>query len=46
MPHILDPKQLKEAVKRLHEAHCKSEPPADDALEESQSPEATETLER
>ena len=46
MPHILDAKQLKEAVKRLHEAHCRTEPPADDAQEEGTSPEATEILER
>ena len=46
MPHILDPKQLKEDVRCLHEAHCRSEPPVDDMLEDDQSPEAAETLGR
>lgn len=35
MPHILDPKQLKENVKRLHTAHCTSEPPAESAGDKS-----------
>ena len=46
MPHLLDPKQLKEAVKRLHEAHCSSEPPADSVSEENASPAASDDLER
>ena len=46
MPHILDPKQLKEDVKRLHAAHCGSEPPADIMLEESPSSNASQDLER
>lgn len=46
MPHILDPKQLKEDIKRLHEAHCGSEPSADIALEESPFSDDKQNLER
>ena len=37
MHHILDPKQLKEDVKRLHAKHCTLAPSADTAAEESPS---------
>ena len=29
MPHILDPRHIKESVKRLHATHCTSEPSTD-----------------
>jgi hypothetical protein len=37
MPHILEPKQLKEDVKRLHAVHCTLTPPADATTEEGPS---------
>ena len=46
MPHILDPKQLRESVKRLYDTHCRSEPPADSMPEESPPPKTAQDLER
>lgn len=46
MPHILEPRQLKEEVKRLHAAHCASDPTADVVDHEDSSSGPQDDMER